>query len=97
MPGRRPRNGGYYDDSLGTTGVAVEVPINASGVIVHCGAACYVGVGDENLRTFDTTEYGVMGAGQSETFALHPGVRGEESHIHVAAVTGTAAVSMMFL
>jgi hypothetical protein len=97
MAARRPRGGGYYNATLGTTGVAVEVPITASGLIVHCGAACYVGVGDATLRTFNTTEYGVMGAGQSETFALSPGVRSEESHIHVAAITGTAAVSIMFL
>ena len=97
MASRRPRGGGYYDDDLGTDGIAIPVPITASGLIIHVGAACYVGVGDDTLRTFDTTEYGVLGAGQSETFALHPGVRGEESHFHVAAVTGTAAVSIMFL
>jgi hypothetical protein len=97
MAARRPRGGGYYDDALDTTGFAIPVPITASGLIIHVGAACYVGVGGDTLRTLDTTEYGVMGAGQSETFALSPGVRGEESHFHVAAVTGTAAVSVMFL
>lgn len=98
MPARRPRGGGYYNATLGTSGTAVEIPITASGFIVHVSAACYVGVGDDaTLLTFNTTNYGVMGAGQSETFALHPGVRDEESYFHVAAVTGTAAVSIMFL
>lgn len=97
MGARRPRGGGYYNATLGTTGAAVEVPNTASGVIVHCSAACYVGVGDDTLRTFNTTEYGVMGAGQWEEFKLHSGTYGEETHIHVAAVTGTAAVSIMFL
>ena len=98
MPARRPRGGGYYNATLGTSGTAVEIPINASGFIVHCGAACYVGVADDDtLLAFNTTNYGVMGAGQSETFALNPGVRSEENHFHVAAVTGTAAVSIMFL
>lgn len=97
MAARRPRGGGYYNATLGVSGTAVEVPITASGLIVHCSAACYVGVGDATLQTFNTTNYGVMGAGQSETFALSPGVRGEESHFHVAPVTGTAAVSITFL
>lgn len=97
MAARRPRGGGYYNAILDTAGVAVPVPITASGLIVHVSAACYVGVGDETLRTFNTTEYGVQGAGQSETFALNPAVRGEETHFHIAAVTGTAAVSIMFL
>lgn len=98
MPGRRPRGGGYYNATLGTSGVAVEIPITASGFIVHVSAACYVGsAADDTLLTFNTANYGVMGAGQSETFALNPGVRDEENHFHVAAVTGTAAVSIMFL
>lgn len=97
MPGRRPRGGGYYNAALDTTGVAVLIPITASGFIVHVGAACYVGVGLASLKTFNTTNYGVQGAGQKETFALNPTVRGEETHFHVAAVSGTAAVSITFL
>lgn len=97
MAARRPRKGGYYNAALGVGGVVIPVPTNVSNYIIHVGAACYVGTGGNALRTLDTTEYGVMGAGQWEEFGIHTGVRSDEAYIHVAPVSGTAAVSVMFI
>lgn len=97
MSARRPRKGGYYNAALGIAGTTIAVPANVSNYIIHVGAACYVGIGGSALRALNTTEYGVMGAGQWEEFGIHTGVRADESYIHVAAISGTAAVSIMFL
>jgi hypothetical protein len=97
MAARRPRGGGYYNASVPTAGVSVQLPIGASGFTIHVSAACYVRIANNTtLGTPDATGYGVMGAGQWEEFTSQRS-GGPERFVHVAAVTGTAAVSIAFL
>lgn len=98
---KRPLAGkaGYYNATLGTAGVAIAFPLHANRCKVHVSAACYVGIGGSTTLTFNTgapnlTNYGVLGAGQAEEFSRM--ALSTETHLHVAPVTGTAAVSVMF-
>ena len=94
MAAKRPRGGGYYNATLAVAGAAVPIPVAASGFIIHCSAACYVGVGTSaTLLTFNTTNYGVVGPLMQQEFTHGAG----ETHVHVAPVAGTAAVSIAFV
>jgi hypothetical protein len=97
MAARRPRGGGYYNAALAVAGAAVALPVGANSFTIHVSAPCYVGIASSaSLLTFNTTNYGVMGAGQWEEFTSQRG-GGTERYVHVAPVTGTAIVSITFL
>ena len=98
---KRPLAGkpGYYNAALAVAGVAIPFPPHVQRCKVHVSAACYVGVGGATLLTFaagapDLTNYGVLGVGQAEEFHRMP--LSTETHLHVAPVSGTAAVSVIF-
>ena len=100
MAAKRPRGGGYYNATLATTGAAIPLPAGAAGFVIHVSAACYIGMAnDATLLTFaagapNLTNYGVLGAAMWQEFDAFSG--GGERFIHVAPVTGTAAVSIAF-
>lgn len=98
MAARRPRGGGYYNAAVGVAGVSVQLPAGAAGYTIHVGAACFIRTGnDATLGTPSTANgWGAMGAGQWEEFSSQGGVT-TERYIHVAAISGTAAVSIAFL
>ena len=97
MTARRPRGGGYHNAALAVAGIAVALPVGANAFIVHVSAPCYVGIANNaTLLTFNTTNYGVLGAGQWEEFTSQRG-GGTERYVHVAPVSGTAVVSITFL
>lgn len=98
---RRPLAGkaGYYNAALGVAGIAIPFPLHATHARVHVSAACYVGIGGPTLLVFATgapllTNYGAIGAAMAEDFSRM--VLSTETHLHIAPVTGTAAVSVYF-
>lgn len=98
----RPRDfasgdNGYHNASLGTTGVAVAFPANASGCVVQVGAGCYIGLRDSaTLATFSDANYGSILSGMPHQIKRWSQGGDAETHLHLAAWTGTSSVAIYF-
>jgi len=96
---RAPRKGlgGYSNAALGTAGVAVAIPNQATGFIVNVSAGCWFGLADNNtLSAFADATYGSILSGGPHEFHRQAIGGGAEDFVQIAAWTGTAAVAIAF-
>jgi hypothetical protein len=86
---------GYHNATLSTTGIAVAIPVAATGADIQVDVGCYVGVRDTNtLATFNDTNYGsTLYGGRFTHQRLGAGA---EDYIHIAPWSGTAQVAISF-
>lgn len=88
---------GYYNGTLGTTGVALKFPPGSSNAIVTSDGAFRVGVrSTATLETSDNAHYGALMGVQAYTIKRSLANPGGDTYLHILPIA-TAKVAVLFV